>query len=510
MPSLAQPASPLAGNNRAPYQRHQPEHTLLYQLVERHYPTFNTLMAKTGRPLPDIVQQEFDAYLKCGRLEHGFLRVQCSRCKHEDLVAFSCKKRGFCPSCGARRMVEHAALLVDEILPQAPYRQWVLSVPFQLRFLFASYPELMGKALGIVYRTIATHLIHSAGHTHDTARTGAITFIQRFGSALNLNVHFHMLFLDGVYVTSFDQHKQVFKQVNAPTKATLQALVQCISERLAKLLTRAGLLTQDDENAYLTLDQLEDNSLHHLHGYSITYRVAVGPQQGKKVFTLQTIPAQAPEDDRFRQVGKVAGFSLHAAVSTQAHERQKLERICCYIARPAVSEQRLSLTKNGNVRYQLKTPYRDGTTHVIFEPLDFMAKLAALVPKPRVNLTRYHGVFAPNSPYRALITPAKRGKGAVKAVSTEPDDRTFMEKRASMNWAQRLKRVFGIDIETCRHCQGPVKIIACIEDPLIIEKILKHLESKAQKSQAELPLLPPARAPPEFGAGLFGEESYIH
>jgi hypothetical protein len=97
-------------------------------------------------------------------------------------------------------MVEHAALLVDEILPEAPYRQWVLSVPFQLRFLFASKPEVMSKALGIVYRTIATHMVLAAGQTHDTAHTGAITFIQRFGSALNLNVHFHMLFLDGVYV----------------------------------------------------------------------------------------------------------------------------------------------------------------------------------------------------------------------------------------------------------------------------------------------------------------------
>ncbi len=95
------------------------------------------------------------------------------------------------------------------------------------------------------------------------------------------------------------------------------------------------------------------------------------------------------------------GFSLHAGVAAKAHERKKLERICRYIAKPPVSEQRLSRTRNGMVRYQLKTPYRDGTTHVIFEPLDFISKLAALVPKPRVNpgsspgqaLTRFHGVF---------------------------------------------------------------------------------------------------------------------
>lgn len=94
---------------------------------------------------------------------------------------------------------------------------------------------------------------------------------------------------------------------------------------------------------------------------------------------------------------QVLGFSLHAGVAAQAWERRKLERLCRYISRPAVSGKRLSLASSGNIRYKLKTPYNDGTTHVIFEPLDFIAKLAALVPKPRVNLTRFHGVFAPNS-----------------------------------------------------------------------------------------------------------------
>ncbi len=88
---------------------------------------------------------------------------------------------------------------------------------------------------------------------------------------------------------------------------------------------------------------------------------------------------------------------MRPGVATKAHQRKKLERLCRYIARPAVSEKRLSLTGQGKVRYELKTPYRDGTTHIIFEPLDFIAKLAALVPKPRFNLTRFHGVFAPNS-----------------------------------------------------------------------------------------------------------------
>ena len=115
------------------------------------------------------------------------------------------------------------------------------------------------------------------------------------------------------------------------------------------------------------------------------------------------------------------------------HHERRFERLCRYISRPAVSEQRLSLTPNGNVRYQLKTPYRDGTTHVIFQPLDFIARLAALVPKPRVNLTRFHGVFAPNSGDRARVTPAKRGRGAQPKASAAGEEKTPAQRRASMS-----------------------------------------------------------------------------
>ncbi len=115
------------------YQRHRPEQILLYRIVEEYYPAFATPMAVQGRELPCYVQREFEDYLRCGCLEHGFLRVRCESCHAEQLVAFSCKRCGFCPSCGARRMAESAALLVDEVLPQQPMRQWVLSFPYPYR-----------------------------------------------------------------------------------------------------------------------------------------------------------------------------------------------------------------------------------------------------------------------------------------------------------------------------------------------------------------------------------------
>ena len=221
----------------------------------------------------------------------------------------------------------------------------------------------------------------------------------------------------GAYVDRPDGATR-FRWVRAPTSEALTQLAHTIASRVGRYLERQGLLVRDAEYSYLASDGVDEDPMSELLGHAITYRIAVGPQAGRKVFTLQTLPACDPEDAFGDSVGKVAGFSLHAGVAAKAHERKKLERLCRYVSRPAVSEKRLSLTPNGNIHYQLKTPYRDGTTHVIFEPPDFIARLAALVPKPRVNLTRFHGVFAPNSQHRARVTPAKRGKGN-KRTSTD-------------------------------------------------------------------------------------------
>jgi hypothetical protein len=133
-------------------------------------------------------------------------------------------------------------------------------------------------------------------------------------------------------------------------------------------------MERDAGNIFLTqeaVDASDGDPTNQLLGSSVTYRIAVGPQQGRKVMTLQSL-GDCGDDPFTTRVGNVAGFSLHAGVATKAHERAKLERLCRYITRPAVSTQRLLMTRNGRVRYELKTPWRNGTTHVIFEPLDFM------------------------------------------------------------------------------------------------------------------------------------------
>ena len=254
-------------------------------------------------------------------------------------------------------------------------------------------------------------------------------------------------------------------------------VVQRISQRVGRCLERQGLLVRDAGADYLNLPLPEEHDpMAQLLGSSVTYRIAVGPQQGKKAFMLQTLTPLTGPDPGSERVAKCAGFSLHAGVSCKAHQKEKRERLCRYISRPPVAVKRLSLSRHGKVVYMLKTPYRDGTTQVAFEPVDFIARLAALVPRPRVNLTRYHGVLAPNHRWRGIVTPAKRGKGAKRKKET--DDKTPAERHASMTWAQRLKRVFNIDVETCPSCGGPVKVIACIEEQDVIDKILAHLKEK--------------------------------
>lgn len=166
-------------------------------------------------------------------------------------------------------------------------------------------------------------------------------------------------------------------------------------------------------------------------------------------------------------------------------------------------ERRLSITPQGRVRYQLKTSWRNGTTHVEWDPVDLVVKLAALVPPPRAHLTRFHGVFAPNAALRTQLTPSGRGKRP--AIDAAPVDgcangepRSPEEKRRAMSWAQRLKRVFGIDVNVCAHCGGAVRIVASIEDPAAIRAIFGHFAKHGALEAAHY--RPAARAPPAVAA----------
>src|SRR5262247_1271710 len=188
----------------ATYAPRDPSQTVLYTVIAEHLETFLASChddpEATG--LPAYVEREFYDYLRCGILAHGFLRLGCDTCKHELLVPFSCKRRGFCPSCAGRRMAQMAAHLVAQVIPWVPTRQWVVSVPVPLRYWMAASQDLTAQVHTIIRTTIGQYYVNQAvthGVPREKVQPGSVTFIQRFGSAINVNVHYHFVFLEGVY-----------------------------------------------------------------------------------------------------------------------------------------------------------------------------------------------------------------------------------------------------------------------------------------------------------------------
>ena len=165
--------------------------------------------------------------------------------------------------------------------------------------------------------------------------------------------------------------------------------------RTMRILTRLGALIEEPDRTYLAETET-DGALRSLQAASCTYRIALGPRAGQKVLSLQSLPSAArPSAPELRV--NAQGFSLHAAVRWRADQRAELEELRRYITRPAIANERLKRNRAGQVVLQLKSPYKDGTTHIVMEPLEFMERLAALVPRPRLHLIRFHGVLAPNA-----------------------------------------------------------------------------------------------------------------
>ena len=470
------------------YARHTPEATLLYRLVERYYPELVAVREAAGRPLPKYVQEEFEAYLKCGRLEHGFLRVRCEDCHAEKLVAFSCKRRGFCPSCGARRMTDSAALFADEVLPAKPIRQWVLSPPFALRFLLATDPAALTRVLGIVYRTISGHILKKARLTRASGATGAVTLIQRFGSALNLNIHFHLLVLDGAYLVGTEP--PVFRRIDPPRQEELQTLVERIAERIGRALERQGILARDVESSYLELDTAAGGTLDDLIGHSITYRVAVGARAGQKVYSLQTVPAR--EDEPRKGVAQYAGFSLHAGIGVEADQRAKLETTH-------------SLREPSAGGHRAARSHRPGAGPVPFEDAVPRWNHAHCARALGLHCALGGAGAAATGPPDPLSRGICRERGAASGghAGRERGGRASASragaaadvKEVRLNWARRLKRVFGIEIEQCARCGGRLKVIASIEERELIERILAHRRERGEDAVATASL--GARGPPQ-------------
>jgi hypothetical protein len=311
-----------------------------------------------------------------------------------------------------------------------------------------------------------------------------------FGAAINLNVHVHALVLDGVYAEDGSGTLRCHP-VPPPSDENMDALLATIERRIVRLLARRGVV----EGGTHGPDRWSEQApvLAGIADASVQGRVAFGPRAGAKVRRGGGSPEWPALSSSARGPCHAHhdGFDLHAGVVVPGRDRARLERVCRYALRPPVAHDRIHLTEQGQVRLELRHRWADGTSHLLFDPIELLERLAALTPRPRINLVLYYGVLGARSAWRSRLgepEPAPSGE-----TGAEPAARPDAAGAAPSNllWAQLMRRSFGFDVLACPRCGGRLRLIALIEEARVIQRILGHLGLAT-----EVPAARPSRAPP--------------
>jgi hypothetical protein len=352
---------------------------------------------------------------------------------------------------------------VDHVLPCLPVRQWVLSLPKRLRYHLHHDREALNAALRIFLDEIQRHLRGHSPGAGPNARAGAVAFIHRFGSSLNLHTHFHVCVIDGVFEPDPQGGVRFFAvdELVAGDAETVQGRVR---RRILRAFVRRGPIDKDDRKEMELWE----------HG---------------------------------------GGFSVDATVYIAANDRRGLERLLRYCARPAFAAERLEELNAHRLIYHLPKPGPDGRTQLILSPLELIERIAALVPPPRQHRHRYYGVLAPNAPLRAAVTAlapeavVTQPSSAVKSSGEEPFD-TPHRSPARYLWAMLLARIFEAFPLTCPQCGTEMRIVAFITEAAPVQRILCHIGEPSTP-----PRILPARGPPwsegaDSGAVFLDEERF--
>jgi hypothetical protein len=249
----------------------------------------------------------------------------------------------------------------------------------------------------------------------------------------------------------------------APTDEDVSAILADVAKRIRRVLVAQGVFDPEDTPSWM----LEEGPLVQCCEGSLAGRAVFGGRSGDRPRALGRTREARWQPMHGHLCAQHEGFSLHAGVAVAAGQREKLERLCRYLLRPALSHQRLELLEHGHVRLQLKTAWNDGTTHLQFTAWELMERLAALIPRPRANLVRYHGVWAPNSKWRSAVVGPRE-----EAAATE--SKPASGKRHWIAWSDLLRRVFELDVLKCPDCGGRCRILGVIEadhQPDVVAKI---------------------------------------
>jgi hypothetical protein len=401
-----------------------------------------------------------------------------------------------------------ALTLVDHVLPEVPIRQFVLTMPFPLRFPLAFDGILLGQVLRIFTDTVASNYRkRMADRGIADGQCGAVTVIQRANSDLRLSPHYHVLQLDGVYASGRDGGSPIFHPAPGLTQNDVEAIVERASKRILRFLQRRGVITLvtapgDGEVTVVTDETIgeKDPLLARLLAAATAGAPPAGPANQRKAVRIVLDPDDRPVA-KGKLCGQHAGFNLHGATRVAANDKQGRVTLCKYILRPPLANDRLKILDDGVVRLEFKRPWSDGTTAVELEPLALVARLAALVPPPRRHLTRYSGVLSSHSSLRSQCVPAPVPESTPQEQDKSP--RTLPLSHY-ISWSELLRRTFSIDT-ICPRCQSPLRLIALIKNGDTIKKILS-----AMGLPTEAPKPYPARPPPSESSNPGDGAKYLN
>jgi len=379
-------------------------------------------------------------------------------------------------------MNEQAAHLVDRVLTsEAPYRQWILTMPWDLSRAIAYDASLCAAVMAIFAAELERwHCKCARDGGVRSPHAGSIIEVQRFADGATLFPHGHALSPQGVFEERPDG-SVMFHRVRAPKDEDVLDIVTRIENRVRKLLGRRGLLQSDtdEEDGHEPLSPSAQLLLQCAASSPMGREAVPGtnPRGGRapKKVTHKRLCAKSP-----------AGFELHAGGFIKANDEAGLERTLRYMSRPPIPQERLRLRDDGLVEFYLKRAWKGGVRKLVFDTLSLIARIAALVPPPGFNHKRFYGVYAPNHPLRSRIVPVPPDPGRA--------DRPVAPKRpAEMAWSDLLRRVFLVDVLKCTKCGGRMRFIAHIQDPDVVDVIVAGLIMSDHLDPARAGPAPPSR-----------------
>lgn len=443
----------IVGRSRAP------QGTPLLEIIRENLAPYVADRERKGRDVPWYVEKAFEGATECGNINLGYATFACVGCELEVELPFSCWQRGMCPSCLERRMRDRGEFIVENVLGDTPMRQWVPTFPRPLRSYLAYDPrltsELLSDFLAIVFALVRRKARKELGKRIGKVDPGSASTIQRCSSFLDLNVHFHCLVTDGVFYRDPDTRRVTFHRVEPPTSTEIAEVAWKLCRKTCRRLARRGMW-----------EDVKDPKVGAAATQSMFGRISLGKRKGRRRRVVRFIAQAADEEtDDPEEVDGAQPFDVFAGDATAAGDRKALRGMMEYALAPPFKYEQVSRAEGGLVHFRPKRPRRDGTTHRVFKPLKFMHILAALVPRPRLHTTRFHGVYARRHAFRREVVPVPAdAKTPSGADSEESEGSTYGDLKIALGEVSR--RMFPEDMR-CPECQQQMILKELITEDMV-------------------------------------------